>query len=347
MSASDGAPERPVRATMKHVAALAGVGVKTVSRVVNEEPNVSERTSSRVWDAIRELDYQVDLQAGSLRRTDGRTRTLGLLVGSIDNPFAGAIHRAVEDLASARGVAVLAASLDDDPTREAAAVRTFLQRRVDALILTTAQRKPDYLGPVRDRDIPFVYIDREPQLENVDTVASDNREGAAAGTAHLIAHGHRRIALLTSGIELVTSTQRRDGFFDAIRDAGISEADVDVVTGVAGPEEAEEAVRALLGSVHPPTAVFSAQNSITVGALQALHEAGRERTVAFVGFDDLPLADRLVPGLTVIAQNPREIGRLAGERVLSRLDGDTSEHRRIVVPTRLIPRGSGELPPAG
>lgn len=332
---------------MKDVAALAGAGVKTVSRVINNEPNVTPAMAERVWDAVRELDYQVDLQAGSLRRADGRTRTLGLLVGSVDNPFAGVIHRTVEDAAAERGVAVFAASMDDDARRESDAVRTFLQRRVDGLILTTAVSHPEYLGLIRDRGVPVVYVDREPEESDLDTVASANREGAEIGTAHLIAHGHRRIALLADRLELVTASQRRDGYLDALAAAGIPVAEDIIVTELADAEAAATALAVLLAQPDPPTAVFSAQNIITIGALHALRGAGLSQSVALVGFDDLPLADLVEPGVTVVAQDPNRIGMLAAERIFARLEGDGSAPIRMRVPTTLIPRGTGEIAPHG
>lgn len=330
---------------MKQVAALAGVGTKTVSRVINDEPNVSEATAARVWDAIRALDYQPDLQAGSLRRSDGRTRTLGLLVGSVDNPFAGAIHRVVEDLAAERGMAVFASSLDDDPAREGSAVRAFLQRRVDGLILTTASRRPDYLGQLQERRIPAVFVDREPLIDGVDTVASDNRAGASAGVAHLIARGHRRIALLADRLDLATASQRQQGYLDALASAGISRSDALMSTDLHDVESARAALERMLRAPEPPTAVFSAQNLITIGALHALRDAGRSHTVALVGFDDLPLADLLDPGVTVVAQDPQEIGRRAAERLFALLEGADGAPIREVVSTRLIARGSGEIAP--
>jgi len=333
------------RATMKHVASLAGVGIKTVSRVINGEPNVAEATAAKVWDAVRALDYQPDLQAGSLRRADGRTRTLGLLVGSVDNPFSGAIHRAVEDAAADRGVSVFASSLDDDPSREGDAVRNFLQRRVDALILTAARATPDYLEQIRDRGIPVVYVDREPLMGGLDTVASDNRDGARRATQHLIDHGHRRIALLVDRMDLITAAQRHQGFFDALGAAGIPTGDASLVTELHDAQQARDAVHRLMASGEPPTAIFSAQNLITLGVLHALRELGLEHTTALVGFDDLPLADLMDPGVSVVAQDPQEIGRAAAERVFALLDGTGGEPRRIVVPTTLIARGSGELPP--
>ncbi|WP_435747222.1 LacI family DNA-binding transcriptional regulator [Microbacterium sp. PMB16] len=332
---------------MKHVAALAGVGVKTVSRVINDEPNVTEATAERVWNAVRELDYQLDLQAGSLRRADGRTRTLGLLVGSVDNPFAGAIHRAVEDIAAARGVAVFASSMDDDAGRESEAVRAFLQRRVDGLILTTASDHPEYLALLRDRGLPVVYVDREPMEADVDTVASDNRAGAAAATAHLIAHGHRRIALLADRLDLVTARQRHQGYLDAHAEAGIPVPEDLIVAGLHDAKDANAALGQLLSSNEPPTAAFSAQNLITIGALHALRDAGRARTTALVGFDDVALADLMDPGVTVVAQDPQRIGTYAAERVFARLGGDDEAPVRTVVPVTLVQRGSGEIAPHG
>ncbi|MDQ0644912.1 LacI family DNA-binding transcriptional regulator [Microbacterium murale] len=333
------------RATMKDVAALAGAGVKTVSRVINNEPNVTPAMAKRVWDAVRELDYQVDLQAGSLRRADGRTRTLGLLVGSVDNPFAGVIHRTVEDAAAEKGVAVFAASMDDDARRESDAVRTLLQRRVDGLILTTAVRRPEYLGTIRDRGVPVVYVDREPEGADLDTVASSNRAGAEAGTAHLIAHGHRRIALLADRLDLITAHQRHSGYLDALAAAGIPVSEEIIITELTDAEAGAKALSSLLALDDPPTAVFSAQNLITIGALHALRDAQLSHSVALVGFDDLPLADLVEPGVTVIAQDPQRIGVLAAERIFARLEGDHSAPVRMHVPTTLIPRGTGEIAP--
>lgn len=345
MSNTSGAPGKRPHATMKHVAALAGVGIKTVSRVINQEPNVAPETAARVWDAVQALDYHVDMQAGSLRRAGGRTQTLGLLVSSVDNPFASAMHRSIEDAALARGVAVFASSLDDDPEREDLAVRAFLRRRVDGLILTTASRNQPYLASTAARDIPVVFVDREPASGAVDAVVSDNRAGAAEATAHLIRHGHRRIALLTDRATIQTAADRRRGFLDALSVSGIPVADAEIVTELHDAASARAAMTELLARDEPPTAVFSAQNLITVGVLHALRSAGRAHVTALVGFDDLPLADLVDPGVTVVAQDPHEIGRLASARVFARLGGDAGEAQRILVPTRLVPRGSGEIPP--
>ena len=340
---------KPVRqrATMKQVALLAGVGTKTVSRVVNDEPNVSDAMAKRVWEAVAALDYHVDMQAGSLRRAGGRTRTIGLLISSVDNPFAGGIHRAVETQARRHGVSVLAASMDEDPEREALGVTEFLRRRVDGLIITTASRDLSYLVPVAERGIPMVFVDRAPIGLKADAVTSDNRAAAAAGTRHLIDHGHRHIALLVDNVSIDTAAERRLGFLEELGRAGIPTGEATICIDVHGAEAAEQLVRSLLDQPDPPTAIFSAQNLITLGALRALHSLGRQHEVALIGFDDLPLADLLEPAITVISQDASAIGEAAAERLFRRLNGDHLPVEHVTVPAQLIARGSGEISPSG
>ena len=175
------------RPTMRHVAALAGVGIKTVSRVMNDEPGVSEATRQKVLGASQQLNYQLDMAAGSLRRAGRRTLSVGLLLPSVSNPFSGEIHRAMEDALAARGIAVFAASLDDDPQREKAIVAAFLGRRVDGLVLTPIAQSQAYVIPEHSRDLPMVFIDREPVGMEADAVVTDNAVGAARAAAHLMA----------------------------------------------------------------------------------------------------------------------------------------------------------------
>ncbi|MDF9277720.1 LacI family DNA-binding transcriptional regulator [Arthrobacter sp. EH-1B-1] len=333
------------RPTMRHVATLAGVGIKTVSRVMNGEPNVSSATIARVMEAAQSLDYQLDERAGNLRRADGRTRTLGLLVSSVDNPFSGTLHRAVEDAAQARGIAVFASSLDDDSQREKVAVNAFLRRRVDGLILTTISEDQSYLAPEMRHGTPMVFVDREPVGISGDTVISDNRGGAMTATEHLLNHGHHRIAYLGDRREIYTARERRGGFFDALGRAGIPTGGIPVIEDLHNEESATKAMLALLDSATPPTAVFTSQNLVTIGAIRALRSRGAHHTTALVGFDDFQLSDLLEPGVTVVAQDPQEIGRAAAERIIDRLDGDNCPARRCIVPTTLIARGTGEILP--
>ena len=306
-SPTESARSRP---TMRHVAALAGVGVKTVSRVINGEPNVSAATIAKVNAAARTLDYQPDLHAGNLRRADGRTRTLGLLVGSVDNPFAGAVHRAVEDVALARGVAVFASSLDDDPDREQEAVAAFLRRRVDGLILTTVSESQAYLAPELRRGTPVVFVDREPAGITSDAVVSDNADGAAVATRHLLEHGHRNVAYLGDRPVIQTARERRRGFLEELGRAGVATRDVPVIEGLHDEETARRRDARPSSTPRPRRRrIFSSQNLVTIGVIHALRELGRHHDTALVGFDDVPLADLLEPGITVVAQDPQRIGR--------------------------------------
>lgn len=328
---------------MRHVAALAGVGIKTVSRVINNEPNVSAAVTARVLDAAQRLNYRPNVQAGNLKRAGGRTNTLGLLVSSVANPFAGAVHRAVEDAALARGTAVLAASLDDDPQRERGIVEALLRRRVDGLILTTVTPSQAYLIPEQAHGTPLVFVDRRPAGIAADSIVSDNARGAEVATGHLLDHGHTRIAYLGDRHDIQTAAERRRGFVEKLQSSGIPSDPALIVEDLHDAESARVAVRALFDSSNPPTAIFSSQNLVTIGALKALRELGAHTTTALVGFDDFLLADIVDPGVTVVAQNPQRIGELAAERFFARLDGDSGPEQAIVVPTELIVRGSGEI----
>jgi LacI family transcriptional regulator len=345
-SLSDSTKPNPPRRrpTMRNVADLAGVGVKTVSRVINREPYVSEETIAKVLRAAEQLQYQPDVHAGNLRRADRRTDTLGLLVGSVANPFSAAVHRAVEDAALERHVAVFASSLDDDPERERSSVDAFLRRRVDGLILTTIRPNQAYLGAQLDQGIPMVFVDRRPNGIVADTVLSDNAEGAADAVAHLVAGGHQRIAYLGDNGSIFTARERRRGYLDTLRRRGIAPDDRLVVDNLVDEFRAAEAVERLLALDEPPTAIFSAQNLITIGAITALRSAGLSERVALVGFDDIPMGALLSPAITVVAQDPSAIGAIAARRIFERLDGVDEPARDFVVPTRLIKRGSGEIP---
>jgi DNA-binding LacI/PurR family transcriptional regulator len=167
------------RPTMRHVAALAGVGIKTVSRVVNGEPNVSEAMIQRVQEAVQSLDYEPDVNAGNLRRLNRRTLTLGLLLGDFANPFSGAVQQGIEQKGWERDAAVLAASFGRDPDRGSAVVRTFTRRGVDGMILAAPAGNGLCFAPETGRT-PVVFIGQAPPGTSADSVKSDDFTGAAA-----------------------------------------------------------------------------------------------------------------------------------------------------------------------
>ncbi|MBL0885195.1 LacI family transcriptional regulator [Myceligenerans sp. I2] len=332
---------------MRDVAQLAGVGIKTVSRVVNGEPNVAAGTTERVRRAAAELHYEPDMHAGNLRRADGRSHTIGLLVSSVANPFAAHVHRAIERVAAERDYAVFATSLEEDPAAERRAIAALSRRRVDGYVVTPVQDDQSYLRVHLDRGTPLVCIDREPAGIDVDSVVTSNYDGARDAVRHLVAHGHRRIAFLGDLERILTARHRRAGYLDELASAGIAPDPALVVLDLHDDASATAVTRHLLALPNPPTAIFSSQNLVTLGAIRALQQLGLEYDIALVGFDDVEAGDLVKPRVSAIAQDPDRVGRLAAERVFARIDGDVSPARRIVVPTQLVVRGSGEIPCPG
>ncbi|HEY4418880.1 MAG TPA: LacI family DNA-binding transcriptional regulator [Pseudonocardia sp.] len=340
--------EAPVggrRPTMRDVAARAQVSFKTVSRVVNDEGGVSPRLERRVRTAIEELDFRPNVGARILRRSDRRTASIGLLLEDVANPFSAAVQRAVENEADRRGVVVYSASLDEDPVRERALAKAFGARDVDGLLLVPAGDDQSHLAAELRAGTAIVCLDREANNLPVDSVLATNEIGAAEGVRHLAAAGHRRIAFVGDRRTVATARQRQAGYREALRDFGLPLDPALVVQDVRDTPAADGAVTALLDRPDPPTALFTAQNLVTVGAVRALRRMGLERTVALVGFDDFLLADLLSPAVTVVAQDPAAIGRTAAGLLFARIDGDTGPPQRRLVPTTLIRRGSGEIPP--
>ena len=334
-------PVRPP--TMRDVAALAGVSLKTVSRVVNSEPGVSEPLERRVRDAVELLGYRPNVTASSLRRADQKTQTIGLLLEDVANPFSSAVHRAIENVAVPRGTLVLAASADEDPARERELLLAFVSRRVDGLIVIPVGTDQSVMLRERRLGRPLVFIDRMGAIGDADVVTADNRGGVGAAVRHLVAHGHRRIAFLGDASWIWTASERHLGYLEASSACGISVDPRLVFFGVRNSNAATEIVRELLARADAPTAIFTAQNLITVGAIRGLQQLSRQHDVALVGFDDVELADLVQPPVTVVAQDPAALGRTAAELLFGRLAGDRSPPRHVVVPTTLIPRGSGEL----
>ena len=342
MSAPQSGPAPRVRATIRDVAALAGVGTKTVSRVINDEANVSPQTRERVQRAVLALNFKPNQGAGALRRGDRKTLTLGLLLDAVDNPFSALINRAVETVAYRRDTAVLAASSDNDPDRERVMVDAFTRRRVDGLILSPIAEDQGYLHAEREQGTPLVFVDRPPTGLLADAVITNNYEASIEAARHLINQGHRQIAHL--GNESAASTARQCGFTKAMADAGLADSSQQL-GGLRSDQQIDAAVRGLMQLDEPPTALFTSHYLVTLGAIRALHDLQLEHRVALIGFDDIVLADLVRPAITVIAPDPSRLGTIAAERIFARLDGDTSSVQTVVVPAKIIARGSGEIPP--
>jgi LacI family transcriptional regulator len=336
----------PSRPTMRDVAALAGVSLKTVSRVINGMSSVDPALTDQVRRAAALLNYKPNLTASSLRRRDGRSMMIGLMLEDIANPYSSTIYRAAEDVAQGLGVGVLAGSIEEDPERERELVAALIVRRVDGLLIVPAGQDHSYLVNEMGMGTAVVFVDRPPRYLAADAVVSDNRAGTANGVRHLIEHGHQRIAYLGDLRSITTAQERFAGFEDALREASFRLDDRMVRHDLHTIDAATAATAELLAGSSPPTALFSGQNLVTIGTVRALRAAGLQHRTALIGFDDFPLADLLEPGITVIAQDPAAIGKLATEILFRRINGDTSPVQEHVVPTRLIERASGAIPPS-
>jgi LacI family transcriptional regulator len=315
------------------------VALKTVSRVVNGDPAVRPQTADRVRDSIAQLGYRRNDSARVLRV--GQTASIGLILEDIGDPFYATLSRAVEDVAVRHDTLLITGSSDEDPEREQALTLAFCARRVDGLIVIPASGDHTYLLPEMAAGTAVVFADRPPGQIEADAVLTENAHGAFDGVTHLLSGSHRRIGFIGDAPHIYTASLRYRGYAEAMTAAG-QPIDESWVT-MAPPSVAEirSALHRMLGGPSPVTALFCGNNRITAIALRELWTAGAE--LALVGFDDFELADLL--GITVVAQSTAEMGRIAAELLFRRLGGDRSEARRIMIGTRLIPRGSGETPP--
>jgi LacI family transcriptional regulator len=337
MPADAAAARRP---TLTEVAALAGVSLKTASRALNSEPNVAPNTGRRVRDAADSLGYRLNGIARELRR--GATSALvGLVSGDLANPFYSAVASGIERELRQHGLLLITANNDEDAVLERSLVDAFLERRVRALLVIPSGNDHEYLAIEGNRGVPFVFLDRPPDGLAADAVLIDNAGGARSAGEHLLAGGHRRIAMVADLARMAPQRGRIDGFVSAMKSAGNTAWEPYLRTDVHDVRHAERTVRELLALDSPPSAIFTTNNRLTTGALRALRD--QVSPPALVGFDDFDLADVL--GTTVVAHDMSAIGREAARLAYERISGHTGPARTIVISTSVIARGSGERPP--
>ena len=341
-AAADAGARRP---TMKQVAAVAGVSLATVSRVVNGGPSVRPELAARVHEAVELLGYRHNLTASTLRRANRLSASIGLIFEDVANPFFSAVHRGVEEVARERGVLTFAGSSDERPDRERELAESFSARRVDGLIIAPAATDHSYLQRDRAAGVALVFVDRPAGFVDADAVLTDNAGGALTAVSHLIDHGHRRIAFLGDRPELHTATERLRGYRDALARHGIREEAALMRDAHARPlrGHARGAARRRPADrdLHEPEPHHHRRRpapSTTSGC------SARSRTSASTTSPSPTWSSR---GSRSSPRTPHALGRSAAELLFSRLDGFTGPSRRVVHPTTLIARGSGELAPGG
>jgi LacI family transcriptional regulator len=327
-------------ATIKDVAKRARVSVATVSRVLNDNPNVRPELCSRVLEAVKELNYQRDRVARSLRvRT---SQIIGLIISDIRNPFFTSVVRGVEDVAYAHGYTLLLCNSDEDPAKESLYIDIMLAEKIAGVIISPVTEVDNYSGVLLQASVPVVAMDRRMRDLDVDTVVVDNVEGACQAVSHLIEQGHHRIGLIGGPPQTTTGRERQKGYQKALTEHGIGLDQNLIKIGDFKQDSGYQMACQLLGMDDPPTAVFTANNLMTLGALNAIHEKGLSipEDAAIVGFDDMPWALSLAPPLTAVAQPTYELGRIAADLLLRRIADPQRPIEQICLETTLIVRQS-------
>lgn len=329
--------------TMEDVAARAGVSRALVSLVMRNSPKVSPASRSAVLAAAAELGYRRNAIARHL--ASNRTDMIGVLLSDIHNPFFAEIYDGADEEAASHDYRLLLGTGSRNPERERDAVEAFLELRVDALLLA-GPRLPSAVIAAAARAVPVVLVSRLIRADGVDTVVADDRAGAGLAVRHLASLGHRRIAHIDGGAG-AGAAARRSGYDKAMVALGLKSC-IQVISGDFTEVGGASAMRRLLQSPEPPTAVFAANDLSAAGALDALEEAGLAvpDDVSVVGYDNTALAALHHVALTTINQPRGEMGRLAVRMALDRLEGRVSgaAARRAVLTPELVVRRTAAPP---
>ena len=322
---------------MTDVARSAGVSLKTVSRYVNGETNIDGGIAARIAESIDALNFRRNLAAASIRPGQ-RSQLVGLIIEDVANPFYAVLTRSIEIALRAAGLLLLAASSEEDPAQFCRLVEQFIERRVDGLIVVPPS-DPGVRWPALAREIPaLVMLDRlDPDID-ADSIVADDEGGGRAATDLLISAGARRVAFVGEGLALSTIAGRHRGYLAAHAAAGVRPDGRLVVDGVRTTDEVSTAVTRMLQTGTHVDAVFAANNRACMGALRAFRAVGARLPV--VGFDDFEAAGLVEPAVTVVAHSVTEMGRLAAQMLLGRVNGDRSPSRTVTLPTTTILRGS-------
>jgi LacI family transcriptional regulator len=327
--------------TIRDVARAAGVSTATAARALGGYGHASPAARRKVSESARQLGYRPNVVARAL--VSRATTTVGLVVGDIENPFFAAAARGLADVMDAHGYTVLLANADEDAGRERRAVDALRARQVDGMVVVPAPgASPEHLTELVTAGVPLVLLDRAVVGVAADSVLVRNVAGARAAVAHLAGLGHRRIGVVSDSPEITSSAERIQGYRQALRAAGIAPEPGLISIGGPTRDDGEAAALRLLDRADRPTAVFTANNFMTVGALRAARSLGLRipDDVALVGFDDLDWTTLVQPPVTVVRQPVADLGRVAGERLLRRLEGDAGPPKRIRLDANLIVRGS-------
>ncbi|MBJ7222302.1 MULTISPECIES: ribose operon transcriptional repressor RbsR [unclassified Brenneria] len=327
--------------TMKDVARLAGVSTSTVSHVINNNRFVSEIIRARVMAAVEQLNYAPSALARSLKIN--QTQTIGMLLTVSNNPFYAEVVRGVERCCYERGYSLILCNTEGDPDRMSRSLETLLQKRVDGVLLLCTQNHrplPDMVS--RYPSIPMVMMDWAPFDGHVDVIKDNSLLGGEMATNYLISRGYRKIACIAGPKDKATAYNRLEGYRQAMQRAGLAiPADYEIF-GDFEFETGYRAMQQLLSLNDRPDAVFAGNDAMAVGVYHALYQAGLviPRDMAVIGYDDIELARYMSPPLTTIHQPKDELGELAVDTLLHRLEHPDTEPNILVLTPELMVRKS-------
>jgi LacI family transcriptional regulator len=327
-------------ATIKDVAAIAGVSFTTVSHVVNNSRPVSADVRAKVERAIRELDYVPSAVARSLKARS--TATIGLLVPNATNPYFAELARGVEDGCAKNGYCVFFCNSDDDPAKQRNYLRVLQEKRIDGLVIASAGEDAVLAQSLASSREPLVIVDRNIEGISADLVQIDHEKGAYLATRHLLQLGHAEIGCITGPVSTAVSAMRVHGFIRAMAERGIEiephaivESDFSATGGYVAASQLFDTIR--------PSAIFACNDMMGIGALRAAAE--RKISVpgdcSIIGFDDVELSRYTYPALSTVGQSVRALGEMAAQTLIDRITGKLAgTTRRRVVPPRLLWRES-------
>lgn len=325
-------------ATIKEVAKEAGVSVATVSRALNRTDRVSPEVRERVVAAAESLSYRPNAVARSLRSQN--TRTLGLVIPNIKNPFFTQMARTVEDAARERGYSLVFGNTDESPEREADYLNVLLEKRVDGIIVSPAWAATPQLEEMLEDGMPVVFLDRFVRGIEAPVVRADGRRAVDDLVEHLVGLGHEKLAIISGPAETVPGRERLDAFLGGAEKRNVPVDEEYVKVGNFRRESGLRAMRELLELDEPPTAVFAANNLMALGALQTLKRTGIRipEEISFASFDDVSWFELVEPPITAIAQPVAELGAAAAGMLPKLVEGGKVES--VILEAELVVRGS-------
>jgi DNA-binding LacI/PurR family transcriptional regulator len=343
MTGVTGRRAHPVtRPTIREVADAAGVSRSTASRALSGNGYAAPEVRARVRAAAKEIGYVVDATARSLKQRT--SRSVGVLVSDLRNPFYAELASGIGEEARAHGRTLVLVDLRGEGADELDAAEALVASRVSGVIATPVSAQLS--GFLQRIGVPLIEVDRRFDAEATDAVVVDNRAAARDTTARLVAAGHTRIALLIDETEWTTGEERQRGYLDALAARRIRVDDSLIVPAGWDAEEAMTAARSILSRSDRPTAVFAANNVLAEGTWRAASALGLSvpDDVSIVGFDDVPWMSMVTPGVSTRSQDAGSLGATAMRALLERIDAPEAPVRTIVMPTRFVDRGSVAAP---